>query len=234
MVQELNIRMSILTQSGRAAIAASIKEQPIHLAWGSGDANWESSHTVEKIFSADGKITLDHHPVKDVKVFTGQTSYQSSVDYTVDSSTGVIQRTENSSIAAGVTIEYTQDTPPEPITSEKLINELGRRVADEVLFCSGDENGELITPSGRFKPSSVPTNNLYLKFTFDFTDAANQVIRELGVMVGTKVKENLPPGQRYFEPKDVESPGILLILERTVPLIRTEETRESFTIVATF
>ncbi|EEB55437.1 putative phage related protein [Wolbachia endosymbiont of Culex quinquefasciatus JHB] len=30
--------MSILTQSGRAAIAASIKEQSLHLAWGSGDA----------------------------------------------------------------------------------------------------------------------------------------------------------------------------------------------------
>ncbi|MDG7056568.1 MAG: hypothetical protein LKM43_00200 [Wolbachia endosymbiont of Penenirmus auritus] len=226
--------MSILTQSGRAAIAASIKEQPIHLAWGSGDANWGSSHTVEKIFSADGKITLDHYPVKDVKVFTGQTSYQSSVDYTVDSSTGVIQRTENSSIANGVTIEYTQDTPPEPITSEKLFNELGRRVADEVLFCSGDENGELITPSGRFKPSNVPTNNLFLTFTFDFTDAANQVIRELGVMVGTKLKKNLPPGQRYFEPKDVENPGILLVLEHTVPLIRTAATRETFSFVVTF
>nr|WP_250778424.1 hypothetical protein [Wolbachia pipientis] len=58
-----------------------------------------------------------------------------------------------------------------------------------MLFCTGDENGELLTPSGRFRSSNVPTNNLFLKFTFDFTDAANQVIRELGVMVGTKVKE---------------------------------------------
>ncbi|UPA54471.1 hypothetical protein MWH06_03885 [Wolbachia pipientis] len=227
--------MSILTQSGRAAIAASIKEQVIHLAWGSGDANWESSHQIEKVF-VEGEIALDHHPIKDVKVFIGQTTYQPSIDYIVDSSTGVIKRTENSSIRANsaVTVEYSESTPPELITSEKLLNELGRRTADEVLFCTGDENGELLTPSGKFRPSNVPTNNLFLKFTFDFTDAANQVIRELGVMVGTKVKEGLPIGQRYFEPKDVENPGILLVLEHTVPLIRTSATRETFSFVVTF
>lgn len=227
--------MSILTQSGRAAIAASIKEQVIHLAWGSGDANSGSSHQVEKVF-VEGEIALDHHTIKDVRVFTGQTTYQPSIDYIVDSSSGVIKRTENSSIRANsaVTVEYSESTPPELITSEKLLNELGRRTADEVLFCKGDENGELITPSGRFRPSNVPTNNLFLKFTFDFTDSANQVIRELGVMVGTKVKKELPEGQRYFEPKDIEDPGILLVLEHTVPLIRTAATRETFAFVVTF
>ncbi|WP_353281810.1 hypothetical protein [Wolbachia endosymbiont (group B) of Horisme vitalbata] len=227
--------MSILTQSGRAAIAASIKEQSIHLAWGTGDSSWESSHKVEKTF-VKGEIKFDHQPIKDVKLFTGQTTYQPSIDYTVNGSTGVIKLTENSSIPVSdkVTVEYSESTPPELITSEKLLNELGRRTADEVLFCTGDENGELITPSGRFRPSNVPTNNLYLKFTFDFTNAANQVIRELGVMVGTKVKEELPIGQRYFEPQDIEDPGILLVLEHTVPLIRTSATRETFSFVVTF
>ncbi|MFP3028074.1 MAG: hypothetical protein ACEY3L_18195, partial [Wolbachia sp.] len=120
--------MSILTQSGRAAIAASIKEQSLHLAWGSGDANWESGHQVTKVF-IEGEIALDHHTIKDVRVFTGKTTYQPSIDYTVDSSIGVIKRTENSSIRANsaVTVEYSESTPPELITSEKLLNELGRR-----------------------------------------------------------------------------------------------------------
>ncbi len=97
-------------------------------------------------------------------------------------------------------------------------------------FCEG-----LVGSStGLLVPSNVPTNNLYLKFTFDFTNAANQVIRELGVMVGTKVKEELPIGQRYFEPQDIEDPGILLVLEHTVPLIRTSATRETFSFVVTF
>ena len=34
--------MAVLTQSGRAALAASLKEQPIHLAWGSGQSSWDS------------------------------------------------------------------------------------------------------------------------------------------------------------------------------------------------
>ncbi|UJQ20800.1 hypothetical protein L2227_06565 [Wolbachia endosymbiont of Delia radicum] len=227
--------MSILTQTGRAAIAASIKEQPLHLAWGSGDGNSGSSHQVEKVF-VEGEIKLEHYPIKDVRVFTGQTVYQLSIDYIVDSNTSVIKRVENGSIVenSAVTIEYTQDTPAELITSTTLLKEVGRRVVDEVLFCVGDENGELLTPSGRFKSSAVPTNNLYLKFTFDFTDAANQVIRELGVMVGTRVKEELPPGQRYFEPQDIEDPGILLVLEHTVPLIRSAATRETFSFVVTF
>ncbi|MHC3931067.1 hypothetical protein ACJUAD_04170 [Wolbachia endosymbiont of Rhagoletis indifferens] len=227
--------MSILTQSGRAAIAASIREQTIHLAWGSGDSTWESYHKVEKPFVSD-QITLDHQHIKDVKVFKEQVVYKPSEDYVIDSSEGTIKRIKNGAITADsvITIEYTQGTPPELITSTQLLKEVGRRVVDEILFCTGDENGELLTSSGRFRPSNVPTNNLFLKFTFDFTDAANQVIRELGVMVGTKIKEGLPEGQRYFEPKDVENPGILLVLEHTVPLIRTAATRETFSFVVTF
>jgi hypothetical protein len=64
---------------------------------------------------------------------------------TVDNNTGVIKSTENSYITVNstVTVEYTQNTPPEPITSAKLLNELGRRTVDEALFCTGVENGEL-------------------------------------------------------------------------------------------
>ncbi len=34
--------MAILTHSGRVAMAQSIAIRPIHLAWGSGDANWDT------------------------------------------------------------------------------------------------------------------------------------------------------------------------------------------------
>jgi len=35
--------MAILTNSGRAALAAAIVAKPIHLAWGSGDAAWDTT-----------------------------------------------------------------------------------------------------------------------------------------------------------------------------------------------
>jgi hypothetical protein len=147
---------------------------------------------------------------------------------------GIIIRLPNGNILADstLTIDYTYATPPEPITASTLLHEVGRRIADEVIFCTGDENGDLITPTGRFKASSTPTNNLFLRFTFE--NASTQVIRELGVMVGTETNPELPPGQRYFEPQDIINTGILLVLERTVPLIRTAATRETFSFVVTF
>lgn len=39
--------MAILTDSGRAAIAAAIKSQAIHLAWGSGQASWDTTPPTE-------------------------------------------------------------------------------------------------------------------------------------------------------------------------------------------
>lgn len=227
--------MAILTQSGRAAIAASIKQQAIHLAWGTGDPTWESAHEVEKTF-ADDQIALDHQPIKNVALKQGETTFISGTDYSVDSVMAVINRLQNGAISenATVTVNYTYATPPEPITSSDLLHEVGRRIADEVIFCTGDENGDLITPTGRFKASSTPTNNLFLRFTFDFNNAATDIIRELGVMVGTETNPELPPGQRYFEPQDIIHSGILLVLERTVPLIRTAATRETFSFVVTF
>ncbi|MDR1235555.1 MAG: phage tail protein, partial [Holosporaceae bacterium] len=34
--------MAILTQSGRAAMAQAVKNQKMHVAWGTGDAAWDS------------------------------------------------------------------------------------------------------------------------------------------------------------------------------------------------
>ena len=166
--------MAILTKSGRSAIAQSIKNQQIHLAWGEGSELWEKTdESIESPLSED-------------------------------------------------------------ILSTGLVKETGRRLADEVLFVEGDDDGELVTPTGRFRAIDHPTNNLYLRFTFDFGDASNKTIRELGVFIGTKTKPELPTGQRYFELNDITDSGILLLLERTVPLIRTPATRESFSFVITF
>jgi len=227
--------MAILTSSGRAAIAASIKEQAIHLAWGTGDPAWGSAHNIQTSFT-DDVITLSQNPIKDVIVKEGETTFTPGADYSVDSVAGTITRLPLGIIAedAVLDISYTQDTPREEITSTALLNPVGLRTVDEVLFCSGDENGELITPSGRFTASQSPTNNLFLKFTFDFEDAANQVIQELGVMVGSEFLAELPEGQRYFTPDQITTEGILLVLEHTVPLVRTAATRETFTFVVTF
>ena len=43
--------MAILTNSGRIAMAISVKAQPIHMGWGSGDAAWDTTPQPESIDS---------------------------------------------------------------------------------------------------------------------------------------------------------------------------------------
>lgn len=157
--------MAILTLSGRAAIAASLKAQPIHLAWGAGNAGWDTTPVVE------------------------------TVDQTA------------------------------------LISEVGRVTATSVRFCVPDSAGEIIVPTGRFREVTQETNNLYMRFNFDFSDSPTAIIREAGVFVGTVTQSGLPAGQKYFLPSQVTSAGILLALERFPRFDRSPAIRQAFEFV---
>jgi hypothetical protein len=137
--------MAILTQSGRAAIAQSVKDQVIHIAWGQGQL--EAGH---------------------------------------------------------------DNVDPEDPMQTTLKSEVGRRIVDKVVFCVGDDDGELVTPTGRFSASESPTNNLFIETTYDFEDASDCTIRELGLFVGTITNPSLPVGQKYFLPADIVDPGMWL------------------------
>jgi hypothetical protein len=160
--------MAILTSSGRAAVAASIKAMPLHLAWGAGLPSWDAA------------------------------------------------------------------PEPEPVLATALQSEIGRRELTQSLFCVPDPNGEVIVPTGRFSISNEPTNNLYLRFNFDFADAAASDIREVGVFVGTVVKPGLPAGQKYFTLAELAQRGQLLALERLPKFTRNAAVRQTFEFVITF
>lgn len=160
--------MAILTDSGRAAVAQSIKERPIHLAWGSGSADWDV-------------------------------------------------------------------TPPtESIATTALLAEVGRRKVTQSLFCTPDPVGEIVVSEGRFTVSNTPTKYLYLRFAFDFLDAPDETIRELGVFIGTVAKSTTPVGQDYLLPDDIEDPGQLLVLEYIQKLVRSPQIRQQFEFVVQF
>ena len=160
--------MAILTNSGRIAMAMSIKDQLIHLAWGSGSAGWDTV------------------PV------------------------------------------------PESLDATELLNEVGRRKATYVNYCEPDEDGEIVVPTGQFTESIDPTNHLYMRFGFDYTDAPVAAIRELAVMVGSITDPGLPGGQMYFEPADIDDPGMLLVIEHITKFDRSPSVRQTFEFVVTF
>jgi hypothetical protein len=161
--------MAILTNSGRAAMAESVRQREMFLSWGTGD-------------------------------------------------------------------EALELQPPDEglITATSLLNEVGRRICEDVVFCEPDEEGSLITPTGRFSPSETISNNLAIKVTFDFEDAGDLLIRVFGIFTGTAVAEDLPVGKKYFTPDEIVNPGTLLVIERCAPIYRQVMTRETLCFVVTF
>lgn len=161
--------MAILTTSGRTALAIALAAQSIHLAWGSGDADWDI-------------------------------------------------------------------TPVPPSTAATaLLAELGRRAAAEVKFVVPDVEGAIAVPNGNFTALAAgqKSNNLYLRFNFDYEDASTSAIREVGIFVGTTIKAEVPPGTMYFAPADLLSPGTLLGIQRPNRINRSADTRQSFEFVIT-
>ncbi|CAH9057742.1 hypothetical protein PSECIP111854_02059 [Pseudoalteromonas sp. CIP111854] len=131
-------------------------------------------------------------------------------------------------------IEWDSQLPPEPSTSTELANTLGYRKATRVLFCESDDEGEIQVPNGRYKIVNYPTPNIYCQFNYDFADGLSQTIRELGLMVGTLPKPELPAGKLYLQPHEVADKGTLMLLEHRPAIYRDQGVRESFEFVISF
>lgn len=134
--------------------------------------------------------------------------------------------------------------PAESVDASGLVAEVGRRVATSVQYVVPDVNGDVIVPvfndtSGgtvqrRFTISPTPTQHLYMRFNFDFSDASAATIRELAIFVGTVVNSGLPSGQKYFTPSEIQDPGTMLALENLKEVIqRSPNSRQSFEFVLT-
>jgi len=230
--------MAILTASGRAALAAAIKQQTLHLALGEGEPFWDTTQTIEAAFTAEDVLVVGFQHMADVRVTTVDEAveYVRDTDYAVNAREGVIHRLADGAIPAegAVKVRFVVTHPPEPITQTALLREVGRRVVDEVHFVAPDPDGEIVVPTGRYRLSTEPTNHLFIRVRFDFEDAATSIIREQGLFVGTVTDPELPPGQKYFVPSQVVDPGILLVLQNSVPIVRQPSTRETFEFVVTF
>lgn len=245
--------MAILTRSGRAALAAAIKAQPLHIALGEGNPDWDTTKSGAFTVTTD-TVTLPHHPVSAVSVTSPDyspgvlggdgnpvvpstgTLYAAGVDYTLDAAGGVITRLPGGGLALGaaVRIGYRVDRPAEDPSSTALLAEVGRRLVEEAEFVTPDPDGGIVVPTGRYAVSATPTQHLFVRVRFDFADAAAATVREQALFVGSVTDPALPPGQRYFTPAEVEAPGILLLLQRSVPIVRQPSTRETFEFVVTF
>lgn len=127
-----------------------------------------------------------------------------------------------------------------PCTS--LVHELGRRTPTSVGFVVPDDAGSIVIPvsvgkdgsvqEARYSLSATPTPYLYVLTHFNYGEASQAVIREMGVFMDTVTKPGLPPGQRYFTPAELDDPGLLLAVQILRPSInRSPSIRQSFEFV---
>lgn len=152
-----------LQDAGRIALAIALKAMPMHLAWGNGLPDWDTTPEAE------------------------------------------------------------------PTDATALVAEVGRRKVTSVEYVTPDAAGAIVMPGGeRFTVSAQPTAWLYVRTVFDFEDATGQTIREVGLFVGGTTDGALPPGQHYFTPAQVLTPGRLYLLDRGERIERNGTTYQAF------
>lgn len=131
---------------------------------------------------------------------------------------------------------------PSLVDATGLVREVGRRVVSSVGFVEPDEAGGIVIPvsvkpdgsveEARYRQVDHPTPYLYVRVNYDFNDANNAVIREMGVVMDTTVKEALPQGQQYFVPSDLQDTGMLLAAQIIQPPInRSPSVRQTIEFV---
>lgn len=120
---------------------------------------------------------------------------------------------------------------PSLIDATTLVNEVGRRTPNRVGFVAPDEAGDIIIPVSagaegavqearyRLVTDGSPTPFLYIQTNYNYADASNVVIREMGVFMDTVLVEGLPEGQRYFIPAQAQNAGLLLAAQIILPPI---------------
>ncbi|QFY43036.1 hypothetical protein F6R98_10750 [Candidatus Methylospira mobilis] len=232
--------MTTFTESGSIAAAVALLSRALHIAWGNGNPDWETTRTIAAAQFNNDTITLPYRQISQLVMTSedGKTVYQPNVDYKVpDSIGGFLYDTDNGwyiklidaastdsltlvrnptgTIPAGASVagSYFVPIPPEPYNSTSLIKEVGRRTVDTAAFIVPDSNGAILMPDGSFSVSSKPTNMLFVSARFQFGDAVGEFIGETGVFADTQIVSGLPADQRYFLPAQIQNSGLLLSID---------------------
>ena len=131
---------------------------------------------------------------------------------------------------------------PSLVNATALVNELGRRTPATVGFVKPDDEGDIVIPvsvgaggevqDARYRSVAGPSPYLYVRVNYNFEDASNAIIREIGVFMDTELKAGLPAGQRYFTPGDLANPGLLVAAQIVSPAInRSPSVRQTIEFV---
>lgn len=239
-----------MVHKGHVAHAAAMFNEVFHLAWGDLGVDypdpWGQNDTPPDPLSiittatvvrgAGVEDNLNKTGVLKVVtlVDTNGVSYTYGVDYTLEQ--GKINWTLAASggkkPAEGVSYTATLRCVEENILAP--LNELGRRVATDRSFVIRDDNGPIIAEGTRWSRVSYPTENLFLQFAFEGSEAINSSIYQTMLFIGTVAADGVPPGKQYLLPSEVKDKGTPYMVENHQPFPRNSGKREIFEYVITY
>lgn len=131
---------------------------------------------------------------------------------------------------------------PSLVDRKSLFTAIGIRRASVVGFCEPAEDGDIVVPVGtaadggvevaRYQRKDEPAPYLYIKAAYDFEDARDATIREVALVLNAEPKQDLPPGQMYFTPEEMERQGDLLAMQIVRPkILRSPAVRQILELV---
>lgn len=238
-----------MVEVGHELHAEAMKQRTFHLAWGGlpGDypeaAKWGIEDTPPPGNSSVATATLTKGALNTadsigqtgvltiVSIVEGGTTYVQGTDYqltnnTVDWSLG------GSEPAVDATYTVTFRIYDESMT--EILDEVGRRKPTQSEYVEEDEAGDIVCNGKKWSIVAYRTPYVYLNFKFDADDAPTGTIYQAAIFVGTTAKAEVPAGQYYLLPSEIEDAGDLYMIENIVPISRSNGKREVFEYVITF
>jgi len=129
--------------------------------------------------------------------------------------------------------KWTVDQEPPTFDPEaSIIQPIGYKIETYKTFVQESPDGIIEAFGTRYNPSNTPSRFLYIEFKLDKEDAAGLTIYQLGFMINTKIKSDVPQGKQFFLPDEIEDPGILMIGENIRPAYKNiGEVRQYYTLL---
>jgi hypothetical protein len=127
------------------------------------------------------------------------------------------------------------EVPPVPdFETKDMLQERGRRRASTIAYVKEDPVGEIGWGSTFWSITTENTMHLYLKFAFSPDEAVDATVRQIGIFLGTKVQDLIPPGQFFLQPQDIKEKGILFWLQNVEPRVFSPFQKETMEYILTF
>jgi hypothetical protein len=132
--------------------------------------------------------------------------------------------------STGITNPWTNQPPDISPDITELNNEVCRRLVVEKNYIERNNYGEIDVDGIKFSLSNVPTKTILLKCRNLSSDVPDEVISQIGVYVGTKVKPEVV-APYFLTPDQITDKGFLLVSANISPIVRNEATAENRDII---